>query len=184
MDAERSGGFDRIADLPDDDSREKEVYARYGLAMFHAHAFEHGMITLITASVTAQHAQAQTRDGANAFNELVDELYRRTAGQLLARLRENPGLTTPLDNLLKDALGVRNRLAHGWFRKNGLGFGSADGMQAMVDDLDRATEIFQAASVQAYGLAGQVFLSLGLGEHDIERVRDRLARLANAAAPE
>lgn len=184
MDSERSCGLDRISDLPDDDSREKEVYARYGLAMFHAHAFEQGLITLITASVTAEEARTGTRGGAEAFNKLMDDLYRRTAGQLLSRLRENPGLTTPLETLLKDALDVRNRLAHGWFREMGSGFGSAEGMQGMVDDLDGAMETFQAASAQTYGLAGRVFLSLGVGEHDSGLVIERLANSADSAASE
>jgi hypothetical protein len=175
MDSTGIGGFARIADLPDDSSREKEVYARYGLAMFYAHTFEQGLITLIMAHVIAVHHQAGDRGGAEAFRELTEDLYSRTAGNLLARLRERPGLTEPLDDLLREAIGVRNRLAHHWFREHGLEFASVEGMQAMVDDLDRAMETFRVAGSQAFGLAVQTFISLGIDEADIDRVREHLA---------
>lgn len=174
MAAKRTDDFDRIADLPDG-LREKEVYARYGLAMFHAQAFEHGLITLIMAHVTAERHQAGEPRGADAFRELMDDLYSRTAGRLLARLRENPGLGEPLDDLLREAVDVRNHLAHRWFRERGLDFGSAEGMQGMVDDLDGAMETLRAAGAQAYALAVQTFMAMGINERDIELVRDSLA---------
>lgn len=175
MGANRTDGFDRIADLPDDGLREKEVYARYGLAMFHAQGFEHALITLIMAHLTAERPESHERNGANDFRELMDELHSRTAGRLLARLRQSPGLSEPLDDLLKKAVQVRNRLAHRWFRERGLNFASVEGMQVMVDDLDDAMETLRSAGAQAYALAIQTFMAMGIDERDIERVRDRLA---------
>jgi len=176
MAADDGGDLPRVAALPDNEEREREVYARFGLAMFHAQVFEEGLISFIVALVTAEHEQAGTRGGADAFNDLMDDLYGRTAGKLLVKLREQAGLEPRLEALLKEAIGVRNSLAHRWFRENSADFGSVEGMQRMVDDLDTSRATLQRASVQTYGLAAKVFMSLGITERDIERVRDDLMK--------
>lgn len=42
--------FDRIADLPDNGARQKETYARFGLAAYWAQVFETGMVSLIAVA--------------------------------------------------------------------------------------------------------------------------------------
>lgn len=44
MSAMNSCGCDLIEDLPDDGERQRELYARYGLAMYFAQVFEHGLV--------------------------------------------------------------------------------------------------------------------------------------------
>lgn len=136
------------------------------------------MVLMIVALITVGDERAGTRGGREAFAELLEDLYSRTAGQVLARLRDEAELSPELEALLRRALKVRNNLAHGWFREHGLRFGSATGMQQMVDDLDQAQVTLQDARAQVHAHTAMMLSSLA-GERlpkDIEIIRERYQR--------
>jgi len=78
----------RIENPPDDNSREKEVYARYGFTMFDAQAFESALVMLILMGEVAEAEHTGTRGNSRSPETLLDDLYGRTAGRLLGRLKE------------------------------------------------------------------------------------------------
>ena len=96
-----------IVDLPDDGSREREVIAYYGSAMFYAQIFERGMINLLLMlELSPLH---NTREDYDSLARLLD---KKTAGSLIKRLRTSMNVDDSTQQMLEKALETRNHLAH------------------------------------------------------------------------
>lgn len=136
------------------------------------------MTMMIVALITVGSEPASSREGQETFTELLEDLYSHTAGRLLRKLRNEAELGPEFEALLKSAIDLRNGLAHRWFREQSAGFGSANGMQRMVDDLDLARKTFERASAQVYAHAAMILSSLAgvQTQQEVEMLRDRYLR--------
>ena len=84
----------------------KEVYARFGLAYYHAEVLYRGLCNLYCASQVPP-TGPMTRHRVEEHQRIASEM---TLGQLLPRL--DPILPPPLQERLADALERRNFIAH------------------------------------------------------------------------
>lgn len=81
--------LEAIADLPDDGSRQHETYARYGLAMYFAQVFEHG---LVNAIVLVRQVNGHIVDRAD-WDRTFDARFRKAASELAHRVGAYDGLS-------------------------------------------------------------------------------------------
>lgn len=150
--------LDAIADLPDDGSRQHETYARYGLAMYFAQVFEHG---LVNAIVLIRQVNGYSADWDGTF----DAQFRKAASDLARRIGVYGGLSEEEKALLERSVNERNRLAHRYFRDHVEDSISAVGMQRMLDDADSARELFMRADSISERLCEQAIEQLGIPSH-------------------
>lgn len=76
-------GMDQVSDLSDGDARIKEVFARFGLAVYISQVFEQGLINLLMiSSYGIDVVTLEQRD------DLEERLRRQTTGALFAQLRK------------------------------------------------------------------------------------------------
>ena len=137
-------GLNRIVDLPDDDTRETETYARFGIAVYHAQLFESGMVSFIAAMTALATTQGLFMTRLE-LDELIDDLFGHTGGKLVKLLEVViPERRDDLD-ICRRAVLERNRLEHHFFRDHAEDFVTASGMQRMVDDADQASVLFGQA---------------------------------------
>ncbi|HUW11801.1 MAG TPA: hypothetical protein VM537_18895 [Anaerolineae bacterium] len=173
MPREHPLGFDSIANLPDDGAREKEVFARFGLALYAAQVLEQGFMNLIIVGSFG----SDIRTDAD-FDEVDGVLGTRTAGQLLRRLRAKEMLTEEEERLAAKAVDERNRLAHHFFAQHSGDFMTPEGKQIMLDDADTAGELFRRADALIEAATFRIGAPHGVTEERVSEVaRSRLEAL-------
>jgi hypothetical protein len=123
--------FDDIVVLPDDGSRQQEVYARFGLAVYWAQVFEVGLANLIVVLVSHR-ARTGRPLSRNQVDELYESLFAKTAGRLVGELRRALGDDPHID-ICEEAVKERNRLMHHFFRIHDRDFLTLAGKQRMVE---------------------------------------------------
>jgi|SRR5699024_7617351 len=110
---------------------EKEAYALFGLAAYIAQVIEHGALNLaIVLNLPKPSTTTQ-----QAFDELYDSLSKKTFGRLLKSNRTKLRLSEADENLLYEALDLRNKLIHHFFREHAENFVSAAGRKIMMQEL-------------------------------------------------
>lgn len=164
--------FPHVQDLPDDGSRQKEVYAAAGLALFHAQVWERGMINL---------ALIMRRDGGKIatpeeWDKHEDKLSSLTAGSL-RNLIEKEKLA-PLDTLelWQKALSSRNYLVHRFFYTHSIAAMTTAGLQIMLDELAEMIQRFQIADEMTGSVVEQVTARWGITEDSIHEMQKQLVK--------
>jgi hypothetical protein len=114
----------------------REVYAHFGLAVYHAQALER---TLAMALATVYGPTKMTRQ---KYRALVESKYEKTLGQLVGEIRKTTNLPSNQTVLLKEALRKRNWLVHDYFWERAATFARQDGRGAMIRELNEAADFF------------------------------------------
>lgn len=128
----------------DDDAVQiREVYSRYGLAMYQAQVLEHGMVNavIIARMLPAMLEHADRSAWEDAFDGAYDVELAKTFGNMLRALAplDLPG---ELLERLRCAKSERDRLAHRFFREHDVDFLGRAGRTKMIAECEEAIEIF------------------------------------------
>lgn len=119
----------------DDRGREiREVYARFGLAMYQVQVLEHGIVNAIVAlTLFKERASYSTKE---RWWEAIDERFQQELGQtfgnLLKRLILIPEVSETLVEHLRAAKEPRDILAHRFFRLHADDFMHGAGRRKMI----------------------------------------------------
>lgn len=117
----------------------REVFARFGLAMYSAQTLEHEIVNLIvwTGIRSGDYTTAEQMETANAV------LFKKTLGRLKRELLGHRIDLSHLESDLIRAVELRNFLAHSYFRERAGAFMTHDGKEQMLTELDDATTFFE-----------------------------------------
>lgn len=130
-----------MAELDDVDDQHREVFARFGLAVYMAQVFEHGAVNLLCVLDMAE-GRLTSADEVDAH---FDQLFADMLGKHVRRLTNRGTLERADLDLCTRALAARNRLAHRYWREEIVSMATEAGRQRMVDDLDAGRALFQGA---------------------------------------
>lgn len=164
-------GFDLIDELPDDGSRQKEVYARFGLAAFKAQVFDHALVNLLTVLGMI--------DGRTKSPEEIDQcfedLFRKTTGRLIRDVADQARLESQDLVACRTAVAQRNRLIHSFFRDHAEDFMTSHGQQVMLDELGDISDVIQKADDACHRVTMTVAEPYGftdelVGQHLLEMI--------------
>jgi hypothetical protein len=155
----------------------REVYARFGLAVYASQVLEHGIVNLVVWS--------GVRDGSyRAYEETETanaELFRQTLGSVKKILLSRRPDVGHLDELLLRAVRLRNFLAHQYFRQRAAAFLTEAGKHQMIEELEKATAFFEDVDAKIDPLTMQIIEAIGVGKHMPEAMED--ARQAGFGDP-
>lgn len=118
----------------DEDSFQiREVYSRYGLAMYQAQVLEHGMVNavIIARVLPAMRNHSDKAAWEDAFDRVYDVELAKTFGNMLRAL-EPLGLPDDVIARLRAAKIERDHLAHRFFREHDEDFLSRAGRTRMI----------------------------------------------------
>ena len=168
-------GFDLISELPDDGSRQKEVFARFGRAAYKAQVFDHALVNLLTVAGTIDNQMP-----SNEIEECAADLFKKTAGALVKDVSRQSRLEVQDLEMCQTAVAERNRLIHRFFREHAENFMCSRGQQLMLDDLDDIADLIQKAGAACHRVMMRLgephgFTDEGVRQylHEmIERIRD------------
>lgn len=151
-----------IEEMDDESWQTREVYAKYGLAMYFAQCFETGLVNLLVA-LKLKNKDKITRSDIDPF---MEENYEKTLGKLISSLKQAMKISEGLEADLKELLDIRNYLAHRYFRVKAIDFMKKDGRQHMLSELkcfisklesgDKKIESITAVICQRYGITDEI----------------------------
>jgi hypothetical protein len=155
----------------------REVFARFGLAIYASQVLEHGIVNLVVWS--------GLRDGRYRVYEETEaantELFRQTLGSVKKILLSRRPDIGHLDELLLRAVRLRNFLAHEYFRQRAAVFLTEAGKNQMIEELTKATAFFEDVDAKLSPLTRQIIEVMGITKHMPEALED--ARQAGFGDP-
>ena len=127
----------------------REVYARFGLAMYQAQVLEHGIVNaIVLARMLPTIRQHKDRaEWVGAFDQAYDTELAKTFGNMLLALEP---LALPFDLIgrLRAAKLDRDRLAHRFFREHDQNFLNRSGRTQMIVECEGVIEKFAAIDAE------------------------------------
>jgi len=130
-----------------------DVYQKFGFVSEAAQLLETQLGTLLFVSGAVKKNLTESPD-PSAANDLLDNVNRKTLGQLLRSLKKEASSLDQLDHLLSKALKERNRLAHSFYRQHNFRRNSEEGRKMMIADLDEIHEVLLDAYKAVMLLSG------------------------------
>ncbi len=148
----------------------KEVYARFGLAVYFAQLTEYSLMTLMVASRLSQRGR-MTR---NEVNSLMQRASRKTLGILIRDLKRQIVVPGTLARDLYKAIDLRNRLVHRYFRDRAVEIVTPEGRAGMVEELDEWRDFLEGVNETLEGITLEIMAEQGITEGVIAAEMERL----------
>lgn len=149
----------------------REVYARYGLAMYMAQVLEHAIVNLLLVlrflPTRPKHKDAVSWEAA--FDDFYAGEFGKTFGNMLRKLESLELVPVVLLARLRQAKEVRDVLAHSFFRDNDLAFMTQHGRAQMIAFCDNAIVEFKAIDTELDELCAPHRGRYGMTEEWLER---------------
>lgn len=142
----------------DEDQHIKEVYAYFGVAVFHAQVLEYGIINAMVILRFPERDRI-TRQDIDVF--MADE-FRQTLGKLIRHLKGRTVLPTGLEEVLSEALRTRNWLCHNYFRERVDEFMTFEGRRTMIVELEKSRDLLRQADCDLSALVMPLAEQYGL----------------------
>lgn len=147
-----------VEDIDPESWHVRQVYAKFGLALYQGQCLEYEIINLIIWSGISigTYASRQETETANV------ELFRKTMGALkTVMLRRRIDLGHLEDDLI-NAVTLRNFLAHNYFRERVSAFMTQEGRKKMMAELDAAVAFFEQVDATLTPFTNRIIESFGL----------------------
>ncbi|MGW4824049.1 hypothetical protein ACWEP4_35185 [Streptomyces sp. NPDC004227] len=135
-------GYAQIHELEDDGEQQREVYARFGLAVYSAQVLETGIANLISFTELIAGRPTTVED----FDVRIKRLWTRTLGALLKEVESGSMLGRGELDLCQQALAERNRITHRFWRESIENTVTPWGRQRLLDQVDAARRLFIRAN--------------------------------------
>lgn len=157
-------------------SEAKEVFAFFGLAMYHGQVFEQELIIF----AVMLHLSSRTQITRADVDKLFETFEARTVGQLLREARSLTVIPSDLEPRLAQALRVRNDLAYSFFARHSEDFMSDTGRVEMIDELRAATALFEEVDAAVTAIREPLSQKLGISAELAQRELEKMLARARA----
>lgn len=150
----------------------REVFSRFGLALFQAQALER-QLAIILAS---KYGPGPTHMTRAEFDDVLSRLFSMTLGSLVNEIAELSDITEDEEERLKNALSKRNWLAHRYFWERAIEFISESGRASMIKELQGAADSFQALDELFTQRSREWGETIGITQQSLDKELERLIR--------
>ncbi len=133
------------------DEHVKAVYAHFGLAVYLAQVLEHGLVNaLVFLELIPNRAgnPVPRKQWETEVDSFLERNFETTLGKMIRSLKAVTPIPSDLETVLTDALTKRNFLAHHFFRERSDEFMSQEGRERMIEELQNAQALFDAADTK------------------------------------
>lgn len=153
-----------LEELPFEAQQKREVFARFGLAMYYANCLERQIGLLLATMYNQKFLQVQTEERDSFF----DREAKKTFGQMVRDLGNKAQLSTTLESKLQKALKLRNTLAHRYFWERAFNITTLEGREKMIVELQKKADFFKELDREFKHLLLQWFYSKGGSKEEYE----------------
>lgn len=147
----------------------REVFARFGLAAYHAQCLEYELIGLL---LLLQRARMKVIDLGALFST-EQSLSKRTLGQLISQLRTKINLDSKYEEMLTTALEKRNYLMHHFFHHHAYNIPVKSGQDLMIDELDEISNILDSCDKMMQIITAMFAKVCGISDEAVEAVLEQ-----------
>lgn len=161
----------------DEGEHVKEVYARFGLAIYYAQVLEHGLVNalvILDLIPSRRHLARSSEEWGAAVDAFMDRHFEATMGRMMKNLRDVSQVGADLEHLMRDALQKRNWLAHDFFRERAAEFMSQTGREQMLREVDECRDLFQTADQRLESIVAPLRDKAGITEELLEQEYRRM----------
>lgn len=132
--------------VDDNEVQIREVYSRFGLAMYMAQVMEHGIVNalLVLSLLPSMKGMADRTSWDEAFDRFYDAELAKTLGNMIRTLEKTGAMPPDLIERLRVAKGYRDHLAHRFFREHDLDFMTKQGRTRMIVECEDRVDLFQS----------------------------------------
>lgn len=159
-----------MEELDENAQQRCETFARYGLAMYHAQCVEKSLAILVSSVFNKEFLPSD----ANRRGEIQDEIFAKTIGRLLTRMRKQIAIPANLDRTLNDALQKRNWLAHEYFWERAGEVMTTRGRDKMLDELTILSEFFSKVDAHLTSIYEKWSKKIGISQKVIDGALKKL----------
>lgn len=168
--------MDWLDELPFDAQQRREVFARFGLASYHAQCIERQIAILLAATHNPEFLRVRPESRDHFF----DREFAKTLGRLAKDLAARVQLPDDLESTIAGAVTKRNWLTHHYFWERAGWILTSDGREKMIDELQEAADFFGALDDDLTAIGLEWFERVGGSRDAIERELARYIAGENA----
>ena len=121
-----------------DPEQTREVFARFGLAMYQAQCLERQLAIILAT----KYGPGPFNVSRTEFDNIFENLFSKSFGQLVSNITKLSALSQDEEEQLKKALERRNWLAHRYFWERAVDLLSDSGRASMIDELQETADLF------------------------------------------
>lgn len=150
----------------------KEVYARFGLAVYYAQVLEHGLVNALVVLdliPSRRHLARSAEEWGAEVDAFTDRHFEVPMGRLMKSLRDVTQVGADLEGLLREALSKRNWLVHNFFRERAKDFMSSAGREQMIREVEECRDLFQTADNRLEAIVAPLRAKAGITDELLER---------------
>jgi len=165
------------------DWEQREIYAKFGLAIYFCQVVETGLVNYLLLLLRATETRATA---PSDVDELFIELFGGTLGRNVKRVKRVLGEHGDwlLADQMDDVLQLRNELVHSWMRTRSMLQGTSEGRLAMIDELEGATSKLGKANEALQDRTQAILVKSGAPESFLRSEYRRLTDLAERGEAE
>ena len=152
-----------LEDLPLYAKQNREVFGRFGLAMYHAQCLEI-QIGQMAATYDPKFAEMSPDERGRAF----DEEQEKTLGRLIERLAKRMAMSSVLRGRLIEAKKLRNWLAHRYFWERAKDILKPEGRDNMIVELQEKADFFKELDQELTDFAQELLFRAGASREEFE----------------
>jgi|ERR1041385_1427149 hypothetical protein len=162
----------------------KEVYARFGVALYFAQVLEHGIVNALVVLdliPSRRHLVRTAKEWKTLVDAFMSRHFESTMGRLIRDLRSVTSIPADLEEILQRALAKRNWLAHEYFRERSVQFMSAAGRESMIHESDECRELFSAADDRLEEVIRPLQIAAGMTDEMVAKELEKMKAEADSA---
>lgn len=169
----------------EEDEHVKEIYAHFGLAMYLAQVLEYGIVNaLVYTDLIPRRAKevATNNQWSREFDDFMNVHFKHTFGKLIRTLSKHVSVPSSLEQELRQAIKLRNFLAHGFFRERSSEFMSFSGRESMLKELEEAQSQFSSADEHLKGIIEPYRIKVGLTDELLKKAFEEIVSKARESS--
>lgn len=151
-------------DLPDYARQNREIFARYGLAMYYSQCLEQQIALMLSSMYNDSFLQVAPEERDSFFDKYV----RKTLGAMAHDLKLITCLSVELEVRLREAVKLRNYLAHRYFSDRDKDILIEEGREKMIFELQESADELKNLDDEFADLLKSWLHCKGISEEDIQ----------------
>jgi len=151
----------------------RELFGRYGLAMYHAQCVEKSLAILASSVFHKEFI----RSSIEIREEIQAKTFSKTLGRLIRELESQVTIPENLKNNLLEALRKRNWLAHSYFFDRAQDLLTSDGSKKVIQELDELRRFFSNLDLHLMSIVDKWSARVGIDKHIQKEVEEMQKKL-------
>ena len=165
----------RQEDLPLVAQQGREVFARFGLAIFYAQCLEQQLGLMLASMYNSDFFEFPP----GSRDEFYDRELAKTLGRMASDLKNTVDISSTLSDRLQDAVKIRNWLAHDYFAQRAREITLLKGREKMISELQEKADFFEALDREFTEIMYKWLNLHGISKEDIETEKKKFLRGEN-----